>query len=163
MAKIEDNGPEAKAKVLEKTVNTLLEESAAVSVLMAMCAWKLHAKLTKTKFLPYININMLFKPDPNLILSNHIFPFFLFFCPVIMPGCYLAQVAAKGTGQNLMTALEKAKAASKKEKLLCKHREANQLTEQINLDLTYAVCLNLATCYHKNEMFQEVCSPLSSI
>lgn len=55
-----------------------------------------------------------------------------------------------------MTALEHAKAAAKKERLLCKHREAHQLMDQINLDLTYAVCVNLATCYHKNGMYQDV-------
>jgi hypothetical protein len=32
----------------------------------------------------------------------------------------------------------------KKERLLCKHREANSLVDQINMDLTYSVCFNLA-------------------
>jgi hypothetical protein len=32
----------------------------------------------------------------------------------------------------------------KKERLLCKHRESNNLVDQINMDLTYSVCFNLA-------------------
>ena len=32
----------------------------------------------------------------------------------------------------------------KKERALCKHREDKNLVDQINLDLTYSVCFNLA-------------------
>jgi len=53
------------------------------------------------------------------------------------------------------TALEQAKEAGKKERALCKHREANGLVDQINIDLTYAVCFNLANAYHKNKMYDE--------
>ncbi|CAN0512490.1 unnamed protein product, partial [Ectocarpus sp. 8 AP-2014] len=52
-------------------------------------------------------------------------------------------------------ALEKAKEADKKEKALCKQRERYGLVDQINLDLTYAVCFNLANCYHQNGMKKE--------
>lgn len=53
-------------------------------------------------------------------------------------------------------ALEKAKDAGKKERALCRHRETSGLSDHINLDLTYAVCLNLAYCYHLNHMHDEV-------
>lgn len=35
-------------------------------------------------------------------------------------------------------------------------RERHGLTDHINLDLTYAVCFNLAYCYHQNDMRKEV-------
>ena len=50
--------------------------------------------------------------------------------------------------KNFSEALTKAKDAGKQERLLCKHREASGQIETINLDLTYAVCFNLATMYH---------------
>ena len=52
-------------------------------------------------------------------------------------------------------ALEKAKDAGKRERALCKHREANGLVDQINIDLTYAVCFNLAHAYHSAKMHDE--------
>lgn len=39
-------------------------------------------------------------------------------------------------------ALDKAKEAARKERMLCKQREQAQLTEQINFDLTYCVSAN---------------------
>ena len=39
----------------------------------------------------------------------------------------------------LMQALDKAREAARKERMLCKQREQAQLTDQINLDLTYSV------------------------
>lgn len=95
LKEIMDNGPEPKAKVLEKQVNTLLEESAA-------------AKASET-------------PDYGL-------------------------------------AVEKAKAACKKEAFLNKHREKHNLGEHINMDLTYAVCFNLADAYHKHGQIKEALS-----
>jgi intraflagellar transport protein 88 len=53
-------------------------------------------------------------------------------------------------------ALEKAKEAAKKERALCRHRETSNLADHINLDLTYAVCLNLAYAYQSNHMQEEV-------
>lgn len=64
-----------------------------------------------------------------------------------------ADAAAK---KDVGGALEKAKDAGKKERALCRHRETNGLSDHINLDLTYAVCLNLAYCYHLNHMHDEV-------
>jgi intraflagellar transport protein 88 len=61
-----------------------------------------------------------------------------------------ADAAAKGDNA---AALEFAKDAGKKERALCKHRESNGLVEQINIDLTYAVCFNLANAHHKNKMY----------
>ena len=52
-----------------------------------------------------------------------------------------AEAAMQG---DAVQALERAKAAGKKERQLCKHRESNGLVDQINMDLTYSVCFNLA-------------------
>jgi intraflagellar transport protein 88 len=49
-------------------------------------------------------------------------------------------------------ALEKAKEAGKAERALCKFREGKNLTDQINLELTYAICFNLANAYYHNKM-----------
>ena len=38
-----------------------------------------------------------------------------------------------------MQALDKAREAARKERMLCKQREQAQLADQINLDLTYCV------------------------
>ena len=53
------------------------------------------------------------------------------------------------------TALDKAKEARKKEKALCRHRETNGLADHINLELTYAVWLNVAYAQHANNMPDE--------
>ena len=42
-----------------------------------------------------------------------------------------------------------------------KHREQHQLMDQMNIDLTYSVCFNLAAQYEANEMYPEVLSLLS--
>ncbi|KAI9209698.1 uncharacterized protein BJ171DRAFT_484804 [Polychytrium aggregatum] len=60
--------------------------------------------------------------------------------------------ASKG---DLQAALEKAKDAGKKERHLSKQREQANLTDQMNLDLTYCVLFNLANQYHANKMYQE--------
>ncbi|XP_065057335.1 intraflagellar transport protein 88 homolog isoform X2 [Rhopilema esculentum] len=52
-------------------------------------------------------------------------------------------------------ALEKAKEAGKKERLLVKQREQSGLSDQVNLDITYSVLFNLANQYHANQMHQE--------
>ena len=39
--------------------------------------------------------------------------------------------------------------------MLCKFREGKGLIEQINLDLTYAICFNLANAYYHNKMYEE--------
>jgi len=59
--------------------------------------------------------------------------------------------------------LEKAMEAKKRERGLCKYREANGMAEQINPDLTYAVDFNLATCYHANKNYQEALDQFTAI
>ena len=56
---------------------------------------------------------------------------------------------------NLQLALDKAKEAGKKERLLAKQREQFNLADQMNLDLTYCVLFNLANQYHANKLYQE--------
>jgi intraflagellar transport protein 88 len=71
--------------------------------------------------------------------------------------------ALAGVRGDAAAALERAKEADKREKALCKHRERHGLVEQINLDLTYAVCFALATCYHSNGMRKEALREYSAI
>jgi intraflagellar transport protein 88 len=52
-------------------------------------------------------------------------------------------------------ALEKAKEAGKAERSLCKFRESHGLVEQVNIDLTYSICFNLANTYYHNKMYEE--------
>ena len=63
-----------------------------------------------------------------------------------------AEAAHKG---DTNSALDRAKEAGKKERQLCKFRETNNLMDQMNLDLTYAVKFNLAVCYQRNKMYTE--------
>ncbi|XP_073469560.1 intraflagellar transport protein 88 homolog isoform X3 [Aquarana catesbeiana] len=56
---------------------------------------------------------------------------------------------------DLKTALDKAKEAGRKERVLVRQREQTLSPESINLDLTYSVLLNLATQYSNNEMYTE--------
>lgn len=57
--------------------------------------------------------------------------------------------------KDMLRALEKAKEAGKSERALCKFRESHNLGDQINLDLTYAICFNLANAYYHNKMYDE--------
>lgn len=52
-------------------------------------------------------------------------------------------------------ALDKAKEAGRKERLLCRQREQVGLSDQISLDLTYCVLFNLANQYQANRMHTE--------
>ena len=52
-------------------------------------------------------------------------------------------------------ALDKAKEAGKKERLIVKQKEQKNLADQINLDLTYFVLFNLANQYLANKMYPE--------
>uniref|UniRef100_A0A8C0JIW1 Intraflagellar transport protein 88 homolog n=1 Tax=Canis lupus dingo TaxID=286419 RepID=A0A8C0JIW1_CANLU len=56
---------------------------------------------------------------------------------------------------DLKLALEKAKDAGRKERILVRQREQVTTPENINLDLTYSVLLNLASQYSANEMYAE--------
>ncbi|KAM4700279.1 intraflagellar transport protein 88 homolog isoform 2-T2 [Discoglossus pictus] len=59
---------------------------------------------------------------------------------------------------DLKLALEKAKEAGKKERVLVRQREQTVSPENINLDLTYSVLFNLASQYSANEMYTEALS-----
>lgn len=61
---------------------------------------------------------------------------------------------ANSTG-DLSLALEKAKEAGRKERVLVRQREQQSMGDQINLDLTYSVLFNLANQYAANEMYNE--------
>ncbi|XP_049557214.1 intraflagellar transport protein 88 homolog isoform X7 [Orcinus orca] len=56
---------------------------------------------------------------------------------------------------DLKLALEKAKDAGRKERVLVRQREQITSPENINLDLTYSVLFNLASQYSANEMYPE--------
>ncbi|ELW47572.1 Intraflagellar transport protein 88 like protein, partial [Tupaia chinensis] len=56
---------------------------------------------------------------------------------------------------DLKLALEKAKEAGRKERVLVRQREQVTSPENINLDLTYSVLFNLASQYSANEMYAE--------
>ncbi|KYO44884.1 intraflagellar transport protein 88 homolog isoform X2 [Alligator mississippiensis] len=56
---------------------------------------------------------------------------------------------------DLKLALEKAKEAGRKERVLVRQREQIVSAENINLDLTYSVLFNLASQYAANEMYAE--------
>jgi len=60
-------------------------------------------------------------------------------------------------------ALDRAKEAGKLERQLCKKREENGLADQINIDLTYSVCFNLANQYHCCGMYMEALNAYSLI
>lgn len=57
--------------------------------------------------------------------------------------------------KDMLRALEKAKEAGKAERALCKFRESHNLADQINLELTYVICFNLANVYYHNKMYEE--------
>mgnify|MGYP003385349127 FL=1 len=57
--------------------------------------------------------------------------------------------------KDMKKGLEKAKEAGKSERALCKFRESHGLAEHINLDLTYAICFNLANAYYHNKLYEE--------
>jgi len=63
----------------------------------------------------------------------------------------------------LTKALDFAKEAAQKERLLRKQREQAGMLEQINIDLTYAVCFNLANMYQMNTMYQDALNTYSLI
>eukprot|EP00391_Amoebophrya_sp_Ameob2_P001291 CAMPEP_0179008480 /NCGR_PEP_ID=MMETSP0795-20121207/15737_1 /TAXON_ID=88552 /ORGANISM="Amoebophrya sp., Strain Ameob2" /LENGTH=778 /DNA_ID=CAMNT_0020703565 /DNA_START=412 /DNA_END=2749 /DNA_ORIENTATION=+ len=64
---------------------------------------------------------------------------------------------------DLSQALELAKEAGKRERTLCRQREQQGLLEQLNVDLTYAVCLNLAISQHANNNDTEAISIYNQI
>ena len=61
-----------------------------------------------------------------------------------------AIIRERGSPGDIQAALEKAKEAGKRERALARLREQQNLTEGLNVDLTYAVCLNLAIQHASN-------------
>ena len=64
---------------------------------------------------------------------------------------------------NVSVALEKAKDAGRKERVLVRQREQLGVADQINLDLTYSVLFNLANCYELAGMNQEALNTYQAI
>uniref|UniRef100_H2ZWI9 Intraflagellar transport protein 88 homolog n=2 Tax=Latimeria chalumnae TaxID=7897 RepID=H2ZWI9_LATCH len=56
---------------------------------------------------------------------------------------------------DLQLALEKAKEAGRKERVLVRQREQTASADHINLDLTYSVLFNLASQYSANDLYAE--------
>lgn len=75
----------------------------------------------------------------------------------------LEESSKAGVEKDFLAGLEKAKEAAKRERMLCRHREKNGLGDQINVDLTYAICFNLANQYHANGMFTEALNTYAQI
>ena len=69
-----------------------------------------------------------------------------------------SQHAAVG---DVSMALEKAKDATKKERQLCKQREQLNLSDQINIDLSFSVMFNLAVQYHRSGLHTEALNTYS--
>jgi len=75
----------------------------------------------------------------------------------------IEESACANADKDLEKALDKAKEAAKKERQLCREREKAGLADQINSDLTYAVCFNLANQYDANGMYTEALNTYSLI
>ena len=75
----------------------------------------------------------------------------------------LEESATANAGNRAPAALDRAKMAAQKERKLGKHREQHNLMDQMNIDLTYAVCFNLATQFEANEMYPEALNTYSLI
>ncbi|ETO24318.1 TPR Domain containing protein [Reticulomyxa filosa] len=63
----------------------------------------------------------------------------------------------------LLSSLELAKQACKKERELISYRDKHQLSDQINYDLTVAVLFNLAYTFELNDKFQEALNTYQSM
>lgn len=75
----------------------------------------------------------------------------------------IEESALMSLNKQYQAALEKAKEAGKLERQLCKKREEHGLADQINIDLTYSVCFNLANQYHVCGMYMEALNTYSLI
>jgi len=75
----------------------------------------------------------------------------------------IEESACANAEAEIENALDKAKEAAKRERQLCREREKNGLADQINSDLTYAVCFNLANQYDANQMYTEALNTYSLI
>ncbi|KXZ54825.1 hypothetical protein GPECTOR_4g896 [Gonium pectorale] len=75
----------------------------------------------------------------------------------------LEKSAADAVKGDINSALENAMEAKKAERKLCRFREQHNLSEQINVELTYAVDFNLAHMYHMNKNFNEAINLYTAI
>ncbi|CDS41179.1 intraflagellar transport protein 88 [Echinococcus multilocularis] len=64
---------------------------------------------------------------------------------------------------NISVALEKAKEAGRKERVLVRQREQLGVADQINLDLTYSILFNLANCYELADLNHEALNTYQAI
>ena len=67
----------------------------------------------------------------------------------------LEESATMSASGDLTGALERAKEAGRRERALCKLREGYDMGDQINVDLTFAVCFNLGLQLQKNRLYPE--------
>ncbi|KAL9650841.1 hypothetical protein ABK040_001891 [Willaertia magna] len=65
--------------------------------------------------------------------------------------------------KDYIQALDKAKESEKREKALLRFREEKQISQEPNIDLSYAVQFNLARTYHLNGMYTEALDTYESI
>ncbi len=65
--------------------------------------------------------------------------------------------------KDMRRGLEKAKEAGKAERSLCKFRDSKGLSEQISLELTFAVTFNIANAYYYNKMYDEAIETYKAI
>ena len=75
----------------------------------------------------------------------------------------IEESAKLAQAKQFQPALDRAKEAGKLERQLCKKREEHGLADQINIDLTYSVCFNLANQYHLCGMYLEALNAYSLI
>ena len=75
----------------------------------------------------------------------------------------IEESARLSLNKQYQAALDRAKEAGKLERQLCKKREENGLADQINIDLTYSVCFNLANQHHCCGMYIEALNAYSLI
>ncbi|XP_008549372.1 intraflagellar transport protein 88 homolog [Microplitis demolitor] len=71
--------------------------------------------------------------------------------------------AEAASENNMRVALERAREASSREKVLIRLQEQAGLSDSHNLDLTFAVLVNLATQYTNNEMYTEALATYQAI
>jgi intraflagellar transport protein 88 len=65
--------------------------------------------------------------------------------------------------KDMRRGLEKAKEAGKAERSLCKFRDSKGLSDQISLELTFAVTFNIANAYYYNKMYDEAVETYKAI
>jgi intraflagellar transport protein 88 len=130
------DSPEHAAKDMEKSVNKLLEESAFAAAAKNYPAGLDKAKVGGVERARGGSVEA--REQRHRSWMQH-----------------LMRVLSLCLSLSLSVSLLCVQEAGKQERALCKHREKNGLTDQINFDLTYAVCFNLANCYAAAKMYTE--------